>query len=96
MNFLTVVILVLTKCNFLLGQERFGSMTRVYYRDAAAAFIVFDLTRSATFGKNPVLILAIDSQATYISNWRRAGGDILVILPGSVTLPSLLASINTK
>ena len=31
------------------GQERFGNMTRVYYRDAAAAFIVFDLTRRATF-----------------------------------------------
>ena len=30
------------------GQERFGSMTRVYYRDAAAAFVVFDLTRQAT------------------------------------------------
>ena len=33
----------------IAGQERFGNMTRVYYRDAAAAFIVFDLTRRATF-----------------------------------------------
>jgi len=32
----------------IAGQERFGSMTRVYYRDAAAAFVVFDLTRQAT------------------------------------------------
>jgi len=32
----------------IAGQERFGSMTRVYYRDAAAAFVVFDLTRTAT------------------------------------------------
>ena len=31
------------------GQERFGSMTRVYYKEAVAAFIVFDVTRSVTF-----------------------------------------------
>ena len=33
----------------IAGQERFGNMTRVYYRDAAAAFVVFDLSRMATF-----------------------------------------------
>eukprot|EP01088_Endostelium_zonatum_P000505 TRINITY_DN10756_c0_g1_i1.p1 TRINITY_DN10756_c0_g1~~TRINITY_DN10756_c0_g1_i1.p1 ORF type:complete len:232 (+),score=57.34 TRINITY_DN10756_c0_g1_i1:84-779(+) len=31
------------------GHERFGSMTRVYYKYAIAAIIVFDLTRPATF-----------------------------------------------
>lgn len=30
-------------------QERFGNMTRVYYKEAVGAFIVFDVTRSATF-----------------------------------------------
>ena len=30
------------------GQERFGDMTRVYYRDAVAAIICFDLTRETT------------------------------------------------
>lgn len=34
---------------FVVGQERFGNMTRVYYKEAVGAFIVFDVTRSATF-----------------------------------------------
>ncbi|PKU39635.1 ras-related protein rab-38 [Limosa lapponica baueri] len=33
----------------MTGQERFGNMTRVYYREAMGAFIVFDVTRPATF-----------------------------------------------
>ena len=36
--------------NLLLpGQERFGNMTRVYYKEAVGAFVVFDVTRASTF-----------------------------------------------
>merc|ERR1712227_634046 len=33
----------------IAGQERFGTMTRVCYRDAVAALIVFDISRQTTF-----------------------------------------------
>jgi Ras-related protein Rab-32 len=37
----------------IAGHERFGSMTRVYYKYAMAAIIVFDLSRPATFYSVP-------------------------------------------
>ncbi|XP_006633005.2 ras-related protein Rab-38 [Lepisosteus oculatus] len=33
----------------IAGQERYGNMTRVYYREAVGAFVVFDVTRVSTF-----------------------------------------------
>ncbi|XP_059087800.1 ras-related protein Rab-32-like [Tigriopus californicus] len=33
----------------IAGQERFSSMTRVYYRDSVGAFILFDTTRAESF-----------------------------------------------
>ena len=36
-------------CLQIIGQERFGSMTRVYYREAVGAMVVFDATRLSTY-----------------------------------------------
>ncbi|XP_029610757.1 ras-related protein Rab-38-like [Salmo trutta] len=33
----------------IAGQERYGNMTRVYYREALGALVVFDMTRASTF-----------------------------------------------
>lgn len=33
----------------IAGQERFGNMTRVYYKEAVGALIVFDISRESTF-----------------------------------------------
>ena len=39
----------------IIFQERFGNMTRVYYKEAVGAFIVFDMTRIDSFeGTNSV------------------------------------------
>lgn len=36
-------------CSCVPGQERYGNMTRVYYREAVGALVVFDVTRASTF-----------------------------------------------
>lgn len=59
----------------IAGQERYGNMTRVYYKEAVGAFIVFDVTRSNTFES--------------VSNWK-ADLDSKVQLPDGSSIPCVL------
>jgi len=49
----------------IAGQERFGNMTRVYYKEAVGAFIVFDVTRISTFEAVAKWKADIDAKVTY-------------------------------
>ncbi|XP_023688057.1 ras-related protein Rab-38-like [Paramormyrops kingsleyae] len=60
----------------IAGQERFGNMTRVYYREAVGAFIVFDVTRRATFEAVTKWKEDLDSKLT-LSNGRRVSTVLL-------------------
>ncbi|GAM24986.1 hypothetical protein SAMD00019534_081610 [Acytostelium subglobosum LB1] len=48
----------------IAGQERFGSMTRVYYKEAVGALITFDVTRASTFEAVAKWKADIDSKVT--------------------------------
>jgi len=48
----------------IAGQERFGNMTRVYYKEAVGAIVVFDVTRIATFEAAAKWKSDIDSKVT--------------------------------
>jgi len=48
----------------IAGQERFGNMTRVYYKEAVGALVVFDVTRSSTFEAAAKWKSDIDSKVT--------------------------------
>ncbi|KAG5879791.1 hypothetical protein JTB14_027199 [Gonioctena quinquepunctata] len=59
----------------IAGQERYGNMTRVYYKEAVGAFIVFDVTRKATFES--------------VENWK-TDLDSKVQLPDGSKIPCVL------
>lgn len=57
------------------GQERFGNMTRVYYKEAVGCILVFDVTRPASFEA--------------ASKWK-ADLDSKVLLPSGSKIPCVL------
>ncbi|CAG9759423.1 unnamed protein product [Ceutorhynchus assimilis] len=59
----------------IAGQERYGNMTRVYYKEAVGAFIVFDVTRRNTFES--------------VINWK-TDLDSKVQLPDGTQIPCVL------
>ncbi|XP_030053894.1 ras-related protein Rab-32 isoform X2 [Microcaecilia unicolor] len=59
----------------IAGQERFGNMTRVYYKEALGAFVVFDVSRSSTFEA--------------VSKWKH-DLDSKVHLPNGGPIPAIL------
>ncbi|ELR24994.1 lightoid family protein [Acanthamoeba castellanii str. Neff] len=48
----------------IAGQERYGNMTRVYYKEAVGAFVVFDITRNSSFEAVKKWKQDIDSKVT--------------------------------
>jgi GTPase SAR1 family protein len=46
----------------IAGQERFGNMTRVYYKQAVAAIVVFDVTDAESFEGVKIWKKDIDSK----------------------------------
>ncbi|MCL4146543.1 UNVERIFIED_CONTAM: hypothetical protein GTU68_053389, partial [Idotea baltica] len=59
----------------IAGQERFGNMTRVYYKQAVGAFIVFDVTNAKTFDA--------------VTKWK-TDLDTKVTLPDGSSIPTVL------
>ncbi|KAK9889423.1 hypothetical protein WA026_004695 [Henosepilachna vigintioctopunctata] len=59
----------------IAGQERYGNMTRVYFKEAVGAFIVFDCTRVNTFES--------------VKNWK-ADLDSKVLLADGSKIPCVL------
>jgi len=50
----------------IAGQERFGNMTRVFYREAVGVVVAFDATRPATFDGIQKWTHDVNSKAKYL------------------------------
>ncbi|CAO3565738.1 unnamed protein product [Mortierella alpina] len=64
----------------IAGQEKFSGLTRVYYKEAVAALVVYDVTRPKTFEAVPKWKADLDSK---------------VSLPGGEPIPVVLLANKT-
>jgi len=64
----------------IAGQERFGSMTRIYYKAAAGALIVFDVTKPDSFES---VIKWKEDFSINIKSYEPLTKDIPIILVGN-------------
>ncbi|RUS26243.1 P-loop containing nucleoside triphosphate hydrolase protein [Jimgerdemannia flammicorona] len=62
----------------IAGQERFGNMTRVYYKEALGALVVYDVTRPQTFEGVHRWKADLDQKVALPEAW--GGGNIPVVL----------------
>ncbi|CAG8697270.1 14890_t:CDS:2, partial [Cetraspora pellucida] len=62
----------------IAGHEKFGNMTRFYYKEAVGALIVYDVTRSYTFEGVSKWKSDLDQKVTLPEAW--GGGPIPVVL----------------
>ncbi|KAI7903929.1 P-loop containing nucleoside triphosphate hydrolase protein [Cokeromyces recurvatus] len=62
----------------IAGQERFGNMTRVYYKEAVGAIVVYDMSRPQTFEGVTKWKNDLDNKVTLPDTW--GGGPIPVVL----------------
>lgn len=61
-------------CRDTAGQERYASLAPLYYRGAAAALVVFDITQEDTFEKAKYWVTELQKNTT---------GDLVIILVGN-------------
>ncbi|CAG8456122.1 7094_t:CDS:2 [Ambispora gerdemannii] len=65
----------------IAGQERFGNMTKVYYKEALGALVVYDVTRPSTFDGVTKWKNDLDQKVSLPEAW--GGGSIPVVLMGN-------------
>ena len=76
----------------IAGQERYGNMTRVYYKEAVGAFVVFDLQRTSTFDAVKLWKKDLDNKC-----FQTDGSPIPAVLLGNkCDLPGATDSFNTS
>ncbi|KAK3811250.1 MAG: small GTPase rabE [Benniella sp.] len=76
----------------IAGQEKFSGLTRVYYKEAVAALVVYDVTRPKTFEAVPKWKSDLDSKVSL------PGGDPIpvVLLANKVDLQEHGSSLDTE